>query len=637
MDLSTIVQLSRKYGSNRDYVLAGGGNTSCKDSQFLHVKPSGVKLADICEDDFVRMDRAAIRKCFQLQEFADKDAREEAVKRLMADAVCPGSKGRPSVEAPLHEIIPNTFVVHLHPAMVNGMTCGVNGGDACAKLFPDALWIDYVDPGFILAKTVFDAGNRYASQHGKAPKIIFLQNHGVFVGGDSAAEIDEQYKRIMDTLAAHYRQSGIATTLECGEIDKTTVLETAPALRAMLGQDGIPLAIHCLQPFKVAGGPLTPDHIVYAKSFAMEADTFTPEDIAAFRDRHGYKPLVLSIPGKAVFCAGNTWADAVNVSELAKDAALVQNLASAFGGFNYLSDAAREFIENWEVESYRKKVAAGSASGRLTGKIAVVTGGAQGFGLGIAEELIAAGATVAIADLNLEGAQAAADKLNGKSPKPCCFPLAVNIGSEDSVADMVEKLVINCGGADLFVANAGVLRAGSVKNLDKKDWDFVTDINYTGYFLCVKHISPVMARQNAAGGHAFWSDIVQVNSKSGLAGSNRNGAYAGSKFGTIGLTQSFALELVTDRIKVNSVCPGNFFDGPLWSDPVRGLFVQYLNSGKVPGATSVEDVKRFYEKQIPMNRGCFPADVAKAIIYAVEQRYETGQAIPVTGGQIMLN
>ena len=133
-----------------------------------------------------------------------------------------------------------------------------------------------------------------------------------------------------------------------------------------------------------------------------------------------------------------------------------------------------------------------------------------------------------------------------------------------------------------------------------------------------------------------WLDIVQVNSKSGLQGSNKNGAYAGGKFGGIGLTQSFAMELVTDRIKVNSVCPGNFFDGPLWSNPERGLFVQYLNSGKVPGARTIEDVKRFYEAKVPMNRGCFPADVAKAILYSVEQKYETGQAIPVTGGQVML-
>ena len=135
----------------------------------------------------------------------------------------------------------------------------------------------------------------------------------------------------------------------------------------------------------------------------------------------------------------------------------------------------------------------------------------------------------------------------------------------------------------------------------------------------------------------LWFDIIQINSKSGLEGSKNNSAYAGGKFGGIGLTQSFALELIGSQIKVNSICPGNFYDGPLWSDPERGLFVQYLNAGKVPGAETVQDVKDYYLSKSPIHRGCTPADVAKALFYCVEQSFETGQAVPVTGGQNMLN
>jgi sorbitol-6-phosphate 2-dehydrogenase len=91
------------------------------------------------------------------------------------------------------------------------------------------------------------------------------------------------------------------------------------------------------------------------------------------------------------------------------------------------------------------------------------------------------------------------------------------------------------------------------------------------------------------------------------------------------------------RIKVNSICPGNFFEGPLWSDPGNGLFVQYLRAGKVPGAKNIEDVRKHYERQVPAGRGCRVEDVMKAIYYLVEQEYETGQAVPVTGGQEMLN
>ena len=167
-------------------------------------------------------------------------------------------------------------------------------------------------------------------------------------------------------------------------------------------------------------------------------------------------------------------------------------------------------------------------------------------------------------------------------------------------------------------------------------FDLMTRVNYTGYFLCAKYASAVLKRQSAYG-PGYFTDIIQINSKSGLRGSKMNFTYAGGKFGGIGLTQSFALELMDYRVKVNSICPGNFFDGPLWSDPERGLFVQYLRSGKVPDAKNIADVKRHYEKQVPAGRGCTVADVMKAVYYVIEQEYETGQAIPVTGGQVMLS
>lgn len=634
MSLKTVTSLSRFFGKDVRYVLAGGGNTSYKDDKYLYIKPSGISLAEIKETDFVKMDREKIRKIFDSRLEGSTAEKETVVKKTMSDAVSHDSAGRPSVEAPLHEIMSSTYVVHLHPAMVNGMTCSQNGRSKCAELFPDALWIEYTDPGFTLAMKVHSEIAAYKKANSREPHIIILQNHGIFVGGNNEGAIKEIYSDIMTELADYYKKNNVSTELATAAPCPETVRKTSPKLRAWLGEKTSCCAVSALGPLKIAEGPLSPDHIVYAKSFALISDGITKDGITGFEKKNGYKPLVLSIPEKAVFCAGKTYRDALTTAELAKDAALVQHLTGAFGGPLYLSDESRKFIENWEVESYRKKVASASA-GRLNGKIALITGGAQGFGYGIAEELAREGATVAIADVNYSGAEKAADMLCRNFGKNRALALEVNISDETSVAAMTETLVSKCGGLDIFVANAGVLRAGSVKSLTKKDWDFVTGINYTGYFLCVKYAALLMSEQNAEGD--IWTDIVQINSKSGLQGSNKNGAYAGSKFGTIGLTQSFAMELIEDKIKVNSVCPGNFFDGPLWSDPDKGLFVQYLRSGKVPGARSIEDVKKFYESKIPMNRGCTPADVAKAIVYAVEQNYETGQAIPVTGGQVMLN
>lgn len=269
-------------------------------------------------------------------------------------------------------------------------------------------------------------------------------------------------------------------------------------------------------------------------------------------------------------------------------------------------------------------------------RIVVVTGGAQGFGEGMVRSFAEYGAFVVIADMNEAGARTLADEMNRRAGKTVSLPITVNVTDEDSVERMIKKILREVGGIDLFVSNAGVLRAGSVKEMSLRDFNFVTSVDYTGFFICTKFASRVMGHQHE-GNEAYLTDIVAISSKSGLEGSNKNGAYAGAKFGTIGLVQSFALELIADGIKVNAICPGNFLDGPLWSDPDRGLFVQYLNAGKVPGAKTIADVRRFYEAKVPMNRGCTTADVMKAVLYIVEQEYETGQAVPVTGGQVMLN
>ncbi|MBA7472180.1 3-phenylpropionate-dihydrodiol/cinnamic acid-dihydrodiol dehydrogenase [subsurface metagenome] len=339
---------------------------------------------------------------------------------------------------------------------------------------------------------------------------------------------------------------------------------------------------------------------------------------------------IITIQGTGVFTWGGTKATADKRMALFLDLVKVKKYSSLNNKINFSE------IENTLFQSYGKVVLESQrVEKNLSEKIAIVTGAAQGFGKGIAESLAKEGANVILADLNEDMARENASKLNREYGQGKFLALEVDVANEDYVKNMIWETVAEYGGIDIFISNAGVLKAGSLESMDLESFELSTKVNYTAFFLCTKYASEPMKIQYRFN-QDYFSDIIQINSKSGLEGSKKNFAYAGSKFGGIGLTQSFALELMEYNIKVNAVCPGNFFEGPLWSDPEEGLFIQYLRSNKVPGARTIKDVRKFYESKVPMKRGCQIEDIAKAIFYIIDQKYETGQVIPVTGGQVML-
>ena len=633
-DLLALAQMSNKYGSNPDYVLAGGGNTSFKSEDTLYVKGSGTALATIRPEEFVRMDRTLLRN-IRTRKYSDVEAECEAqVLEDMMDARRKGETRRPSVETVLHDLLEWKFVLHLHPASVNGITCSVGGAGVIARLFPDAVWVPNSKPGYTLAMLCMKALSDAKEKTGQCPKLIFLENHGVFFAADSTGELDEIVADVMGKIKAEIQDEPDFTPIP---YDAEKVNAIAPVLR-MLAGDGQPSSVVFAANKAVLGydpttGSFTPDHIVYCKAapLILEDGDDVAEKLHAYKAANGYAPRIVYYRGLGVFAVGDTLKNARTAQVVFFDGVKISVYAKSFGGVSTMPKWLETFIVNWEVESYRAKVSlAAGAAKRLDKKITIVTGAAQGFGRGIAEEMAKEGAYVVVADMNYAGAKAVADTI------PNAMAVAVNVTDDASIQSMMDQVVAAYGGLDIFVSNAGVVKAGGLEDMQKGPFEFVTAVNYTGYFLCAKYASQIMKRQNAVAPH-YMMDIIQINSKSGLEGSKMNFAYAGSKFGSIGLTASFAMELAPYNIKVNSVCPGNFLNGPLWSDPEKGLFVQYLKAGKVPGAKTVEDVRKYYESKVPLGRGCETIDVARAILYIVEQQYETGQAIPVTGGQIMLH
>jgi rhamnose utilization protein RhaD (predicted bifunctional aldolase and dehydrogenase) len=399
MNLSGLIDMSRKYGSDEDYVLEGGGNTSYKEGGVMAVKASGGALGTISEEGFVLMDTAKLRAMTKADYPASDDEREAlAIKDMMAAREPDQGDKRPSVECILHALFAQSYVLHVHPALINGLTCSVNGADATEELFEDMgadlLWIPLTKPGFILSKACADAFEIHKEKHGAYPKILLLQNHGVFIAGDDTAGIDrimeELVRRIetkikrrpdfTDSIRVAFFESLSAEDTDpmSGEAEAepaAAISEAAAALMHAYGEGGPARAFFLNNPdisrftaSEEAVAPLmrpfTPDHIVYDKAYPLWIASGTDAaDIASelhtFAEAKGFKPRVALAEGLGAFTIGATPREATAAAALLVDAVKVAVYSESFGGPLALPDDFTSFILNWEIESYRQKKSLG--------------------------------------------------------------------------------------------------------------------------------------------------------------------------------------------------------------------------------------------------------------------------------------
>ena len=261
----------------------------------------------------------------------------------------------------------------------------------------------------------------------------------------------------------------------------------------------------------------------------------------------------------------------------------------------------------------------------LTNRIALVTGGAQGLGAAICKRLADEGCHVVVADLNEKMAIQTAQGIATTTDRRA-VAIKVDVTDEGQVESLIAHTIKEFGRLDILVSNAGILIAEEITEFPAEKWRAVLNVNLFGYFLCAKHAARVMKSQKSG-------VILEINSKSGKKGSFKNSAYAASKFGGIGLTQSIALELAEYGVRVNAICPGNLLDSPLWTEGPNALFKQYARNRGI----SEEEVRQTYINQVPMKRGCTYEDVCNVVVFLASDQssYMTGQAINVTGGQEM--
>ncbi len=378
ISLGPLAAISRRYGADPAWVLAGGGNTSFKTADKLYVKASGFALGTIEASGFCEIDRARLDAIWTREYPGDKDAREDSVLADLMAARSPGETKRPSVETLLHGFFPQAYVVHTHPAVVNGLTCSQEGEAAFVRIFGDeGIWVPLVDPGYTLAVAVRGIFDAYAARKGAAPSFMFMQNHGLLVAAESPEAIVALSDAIVRKLAAAIAAAGV------GEPDQTPVIadagETAAFAAALSGLAGDGVTVQHRADAMILGfaadkasfsaiaQPYSPDHIVYAghEFLRVEGQAELAAAWADYLARNGQRPRVVLAKGLGAFSIGGGRGQpqaasaqaASRVLDLFADACKVASYARAFGGPRFMTPEAVAFIRNWEVEKYRSSVA----------------------------------------------------------------------------------------------------------------------------------------------------------------------------------------------------------------------------------------------------------------------------------------
>jgi len=378
-DIDILIEVSRRYGGDPAYLLAGGGNTSVKHGERLWVKASGHALADITADGFVELDRNRLDAMLDARWPEDSAAREAAfVEAAMAARVHPELNQRPSVEALLHHLLPDQYVVHTHPRIVNAISCCKDGSDLSSEILGGrVLWQPYVDPGLILAKSMHKAIKQYTQANAQAPEAIILANHGLIVSGDKVSQIDDitqsligkidhaissssvkgfsgkEYPQYPDLLELHQYAAREAIA------NSYTSTEASDQIQRLVGFEGGRDA--------ALSGPLLPDHIVYCRSFPMwinnpasntqDAIEQWQRTFQAYNNSYGFEPWLGLIAGVGMISIRDSQLMADITRDVYLDAAHVYFGATRLGGIKVLGKRERQFIEHWEVEAYRRNIA----------------------------------------------------------------------------------------------------------------------------------------------------------------------------------------------------------------------------------------------------------------------------------------
>lgn len=667
--LDLLVYQSRLLGADPRLVVWGGGNTSLKlvepDYQgrstcVLRVKGSGADLKVVTARDFpgVRLDDV-----LPLLDYGDMN--DEDMVAYLAHTLMEPSSPRPSIETLLHAFIPARSVVHSHADAILALTNNERREELLAAVFGDELAvIPYHRPGFLLSRQVGEVARDRPAISG-----AILTNHGLITWHDDPRKAYgihiEMAKRAAEYVARASRpvSSGAPDGARDPGRRREAAARLAPALRGLLSkldgrvvlrfgdsEDVLRLTSgRSFPPDRLwrafEAGAATPDHIFHAGRVPLRVEPDDPFDAdrvpeAARRAVDEYvrryaesfatygmdqemlppAPRVVLVAGLGMYAVGKDSHAAAVAGEITRHTIAIVEAAETVGRYHSLSASDAFAAEYWPLERY--KLTLSPPEKELSRRVALVTGAAGAIGAGIARRFAAEGAHVVCADLDLRGATALAERLTSAHPANRALAVEMDVTDESSVRRAYERLLLEYGGVDTVVSNAGIAHNAPLDALEFEDWQRSFAVNSTGHFLVAREALRVMKAQGTGGSFVF------IATKNVPAPGKDFGAYSASKAAQAQLARVLALEGGAWGVRSNIVNPDAVFAGSgLWSGPVRE---ERARSHGIPPS----ELEEFYRTRNLLRTEVTADDVAEAALFYASDRSAktTGSMLPVDGG-----
>jgi rhamnulose-1-phosphate aldolase/alcohol dehydrogenase len=666
-----VVYRSNLLGADRTLANRGGGNTSAKgltidhagrETRTLWVKGSGTDLATIAAAGFaaLRLDEVLLLRG---RESMDDAAMVDYLVRCALERIQP----RPSIETLLHAFLPGAQIDHTHPDAVIALTSAPDGRRLAEEAFGgEAVWLDYQRPGFAMSKRIAEL-----LDENPAARSVLLEKHGLVTWGDTSEVAYRSTLEFVTRSAEALARAGNGRfglggwrVRPTGDDEADGLLAAAlPVLRGELladapgailevdrSPDAVAFASSEAAPEVSQVGAPCPDHLINTKHKPLVVDFDPGRDSAddlVQRVRAGVRtyatwyrdyyernltdesrpypvdpagPRVVLLPGLGIVTSGGDAGKARFSRELYERAIAVESAADAAGGFRSLSEPEAFAIEYWPLERY--KLAQLPPPSELSGRVALVTGGASGIGRATARRLAELGAHVAVADLNGDGAEEVAEEVRERHGDRRALGLQVDVTEEEAVREIVRRVVLAYGGLDVLVCSAGIAMSAPVTETTLADWEKSYAVLARGYFLAAREAFRVLVEQGSGG------SIVFVGSKNALVAGANAAAYSSAKAASLHLARCLAEEGGSHGIRVNTVNPDAVIAGSaIWSSEWKAERASTYGLAE-------EDLPGFYRDRTTLGVNVYPEDVAEAIVFFAGARSgkSTGNVINVDGG-----